>query len=99
LGRYVREHRVMTLEEAIRKMTSQAAQNVGLTRRGVVRPGWYADLVLFDPATVLDSATPAAPQRLSTGIHRTWVNGVVVFDAGHATAARPGRVLLRVNPP
>lgn len=64
-----------------------------------VRPGWYADRVLFDPATVLDRATPAHRQALSVGIHRTWVNGVVVFDAGRATVARPGRVLRRVPAP
>lgn len=97
LGRYVREQRVLSLEEAVRKMTSLAAHNVGITRRGELRPGWYADLVLFDPATVLDRATPVDPQALSAGIRRTWVNGVVVFDAGRATNARPGRVLRRTR--
>ena len=89
----------MPLEEAVRKMTSLAARNVGLTRRGEVRPGWYADLVLFDPATVVDRATPNDPRALSAGIQRTWVNGIVVFEAGRSTSARPGRVLRRANAP
>lgn len=95
LGRYVRERQVLPLAEAVRKMTSLAAANVGLARRGQIRPGWYADLVLFDPATVADRATPTDPQALSEGIRRTWVNGVIVYESGHPTAARPGQVLWR----
>jgi N-acyl-D-amino-acid deacylase len=95
LGRYVRERQVLPLAEAVRKMTSLAAANVGLARRGQIRPGWYADLVLFDPATVADRATPTDPQALSEGIRRTWVNGVIVYESGHPTAARPGQVLRR----
>ncbi len=99
LGRYVREQHVVPLEEMIRKMSSLAAHNAGLTRRGELRPGWYADLVLFDPATVIDHATPKEPQALSTGIARTLVNGVEVYRAGSATDARPGRVLRRARTP
>ena len=99
LGRYVRERAVVPLPEMIRKMSGLAARNVGLTRRGEVRPGWYADLVLFDPATVADRATPTDPRALSAGIARTWVNGVEVFSAGKATGARPGRVLRRAKAP
>jgi len=99
LGRYVREQRVVPLEEMVRKMTSLAAHNTNLTRRGELRPGWYADLVLFDPAAVNDRATPTAPQALSVGIARTWVNGVEVFQDGAATGARPGRVLRRTAAP
>jgi N-acyl-D-amino-acid deacylase len=95
LGRYVRERKVMTLEEAIRKMTSLAADHVGLRDRGVVRPGAFADLVLFDPATVIDRATTQEPQAVSAGIGRVWVNGALVFDAGAATGRRSGRVLKR----
>ena len=95
LGRYVREQRVVSLEEMVRKMSSLPARNVGLARRGELRPGWYADLVLFDPGSVMDHATPADPHALSTGIAATWVNGVLVFTAGKATGARPGRVLRR----
>ncbi len=95
LGRYVREQKVLTLENAIRKMTSLAAQHVGLTRRGTIAPGQFADLVLFDPGTVIDNATPADPHLVSTGIERVWVNGQTVWSAGAVTAHRPGRVLLR----
>jgi N-acyl-D-amino-acid deacylase len=95
LGRYVREGKVMGLEEAVRKMTSLAAHNVGLSGRGEIRPGGAADLVLFDPATVIDRATTTDPQALSAGIERVWVNGAVVFDGGAATGHRPGRVLKR----
>ena len=97
LGRYVRERRVVGLEEAVRKMTSLAAHNVGLVDRGTIRPGAYADLVLFDPATVVDRATTREPQALSVGIRRVWVNGAVVYEAGAAGGARPGRVLRRVT--
>jgi N-acyl-D-amino-acid deacylase len=97
LGRYVRAQRIIPLEEAVRKMSSLAAENVGLVRRGRILPGWYADLVLFDPATVADRATPAEPQLLSVGIARTWVNGVEVYAAGRATGAHPGRVLRRAR--
>ena len=95
LGRYVRERKVVGLEEAVRKMTSLAAHNVGLRDRGEVRPGAFADLVLFDPATVADRATTRDPQAVSAGIQRLWVNGVAVYEAGAATGRRPGRALRR----
>jgi N-acyl-D-amino-acid deacylase len=95
LGRYVRERKVLTLEEAVRKMTSLAAASVGLRDRGTLKAGTYADLVLFDPATVVDRATTEKPQAVSAGVSRVWVNGAVVFEAGASTAARPGRVLRR----
>ncbi len=97
LGRYVRERGVLTLEEAVRKMTSLAAENVGVADRGLIRDGMYADLVLFDPVTVMDRATPEEPHALSSGIHRVWVNGVLVYEAGRTTGERPGRVIRRVN--
>jgi N-acyl-D-amino-acid deacylase len=96
LGRYVRERHIMTLEEAIRKATSLAAANVGIKDRGQIAVGAYADLVLFDPETVIDRATPTDPHLVSTGIRRVWVNGAVVFEDGHATDARPGRAIKRV---
>jgi len=99
LGRYVRERRILGLEEAVRRMTSLAAHNVGLRDRGAVRPGAYADLVLFDPATVIDRATTREPQAVATGIERVWVNGAVVYEAGQASARRPGRVLRRETQP
>jgi N-acyl-D-amino-acid deacylase len=95
LGRYVRERKVMGLEEAVRKMTSLAAANVGLRDRGEVRAGAFADLVLFDPATVVDRATTQEPQAVSAGIAKVWVNGRMVFDRGTVTAERPGRILRR----
>ncbi|MFP5356439.1 MAG: amidohydrolase family protein, partial [Gemmatimonadota bacterium] len=95
LGRYVREHKVLTLEEAIRKMTSLGAAHVGIKRRGTIAVGQYADLVLFDPATVIDRATPAEPHLVSTGISRVWVNGKTVWTDGKTVASRGGRVLRR----
>lgn len=98
LGRLVREQKAFSLESAVKKMTSLAAAHVGIRRRGMVAPGYFADLVLFDPATVIDHATPAEPQLVSTGIARVWVNGQAVWQDGRTTAARPGRVLKRSAP-
>ena len=95
LGRYVREQGVVTLEEAVRKMTSLAAAHVGIARRGTVAPGMYADLVLFDPATVMDAATPQAPHEVAVGIRQVWVNGRTVFADGRAVSSKAGRVLRR----
>ena len=95
LGRYVREQKVLTLEEAVRRMTSLAAANVGITDRGVIRPGSAADLVLFDPATINDRATIKEPHATSVGIVAVWVNGEMVYSGGAATGAHPGRVLRR----
>jgi N-acyl-D-amino-acid deacylase len=92
---YVREKKLLTLEEAIRKMTGLSAANVGIADRGLIRPGAYADLVLFDPATVADRATFEDPKALSTGIDRVWVNGVVVWEDGKASGALPGRGIRR----
>jgi CubicO group peptidase (beta-lactamase class C family) len=87
---------VFTVEEAVRRMTSLAAAHVGIEGRGTIRPGAYADLVLFDPARVADQATPEQPHRTSTGIERVWVNGVLVYREGRTTGARPGMVVRRV---
>jgi N-acyl-D-amino-acid deacylase len=92
---YVREKKLLTLEEAVRKMTSLAAANVGLADRGAIRPGAYADLVLFDPATVADGSTWQDPTVLTTGIEEVWVNGVPVWAGGKTTGATPGRALRR----
>jgi N-acyl-D-amino-acid deacylase len=80
-------------------MTSLAADHVGVADRGRLAPGAYADLVLFDPATVIDRATTTDPHALSVGIERVWVNGRTVFDDGSATGLRPGRVLRRGRAP
>ena len=93
LGRFVRERGWLTLEEAIRKMTSLPAARLKLDDRGLIRTGARADLVLFDPATVIDNSTFSDPSTLSTGIHRVWVNGTLVWDAPRATGATPGMVL------
>ena len=95
LGRYVREQRILSLEDAVRKMTGLSAQHVGIKRRGTIAPGQYADLVLFDPTTVADRSTTKAPHLLATGISRVWVNGREVWRGGAVTAARPGRVIRR----
>ena len=94
LGRFVRERKWLTLEEAIRKMTSLPASRLGLEDRGTIAAGRVADLVLFDPRTVIDNATFTEPFRLSSGIERVWVSGELVWD-GKPTGARPGRVLTR----
>ena len=99
LGRYVREQHVVSLEEMIRKMTSLAAHNVGITDRGTIAPGMYADLTLFDPSTVIDRATPLEPHALSVGIDRVWVNGTMVYANGATTGAFPGRVIRRARRP
>jgi N-acyl-D-amino-acid deacylase len=91
LREYVRERKLLTLEEAIRKMTGLSAANVGIADRGAIRPGAYADLVLFNPATVADRSTFEDPKALSVGIDRVWVNGVAVWQDGKATGAYPGR--------
>jgi dihydroorotase/N-acyl-D-amino-acid deacylase len=93
LGKYVRQDGVLTLEEAIRKMTSQAAIRVGILDRGLVRPGLMADLVVFDPATVTDVATFEQPNRYSTGVRHVLVNGKAVVARGAITNERPGRAL------
>jgi dihydroorotase/N-acyl-D-amino-acid deacylase len=93
LGRYVREQRLMTLESAIRKMTSLAAQRVGLVDRGLLRPGLYADITVFDPATVIDRATFEQPHQPSVGVAYVFVNGQAVLRQGRLTNARPGRGL------
>jgi N-acyl-D-amino-acid deacylase len=98
LGRYVRERKVMPLEEAVHRMTSLAAEHMGIKDRGRITPGMFADLVLFDPATVIDRATPAEPHLVSVGIARVWVNGAEVFADGKTTTARPGKVIRRAVP-
>lgn len=93
LGRYVRDSSLMPLEFAVRKMTSLAAQRVGLLDRGLLRPGMFADITVFDPATVNDRATFEQPHQPSVGIEYVFVNGQAVLQRGQLTAARPGRGL------
>lgn len=93
LGTYVRDRHVISFPEAIRKMTSLAADNVGLRARGAIEPGNFADLVLLDTATVADRATPEDPHALSVGIAKVWVNGVLAYDAGRVTGEKAGRAI------
>jgi N-acyl-D-amino-acid deacylase len=93
LGRYVRELHWLTLPEAIRKMTWLPAQRFRLKDRGLIRAGFKADLVLFDPTRILDRATFQEPQLISTGVEHVFVNGVEVWSDGKVTGDRPGRAL------
>jgi N-acyl-D-amino-acid deacylase len=93
LARYVREQRVLGLEDAIRKMTSSVAARLGLHDRGLLRPGQAADVVVLDPEAITDHATFEDPHRLSTGVRDVWVNGVAVLRGGEPTPHRPGRRL------
>jgi N-acyl-D-amino-acid deacylase len=94
LGRYVRERKLLKLEEAIRKMTSLPASHFRLGRRGVIREGWAADLVLFDPARVGETATFEHPHAYAAGVPYVVVNGVTVVKKGEHTGAKPGQVLM-----
>jgi len=96
LGRFVRERHWLTLQEAVRKMTSLTASRLKLSDRGTLKKGVWADLVLFDPATVIDRSTFDDPFILSTGIRNVWVNGVMVWDEPKPTGARPGVVMTPV---
>jgi dihydroorotase/N-acyl-D-amino-acid deacylase len=93
LRKYVREDKLLSLEEAIRKMTSLAAQKLRLADRGVLKAGMWADVVVFDPATITDKSTFAQPNQLADGMDYVLVNGVPVIAGGKATNARPGKVL------
>ena len=91
LGEFVRERQLLTLEDAIRRMTSLPARTFGFHDRGILRPGMVADLVLVDPDRVADRATFDAPHQYSEGIDFVFVNGVAVVYDGKLTDARPGR--------
>ena len=95
LGRFVREKHWLSLVDAVRKMTSLPAHRLNWPDRGVLKEGAVADLVLFDPATVLDRSTFEKPQELATGIEKVFVNGQLVWDSGKPTGVRPGVVITR----
>lgn len=92
---YVREQKLLTLEGAVQRMTGNAAASMGLPRRGTIRVGNAADLVLFDPATIADRAMIEQPHATAVGVDCVWVNGVAIYRDGQATGAHPGRVLRR----
>jgi N-acyl-D-amino-acid deacylase len=91
LGKYVREEQVIPLEEAIHKLTYLSAQKIKIKKRGLLQPGYYADVVIFDPETIQDHATFEEPHQYSTGVNHVWVNGVQVLQDGEHTGQFPGR--------
>jgi dihydroorotase/N-acyl-D-amino-acid deacylase len=93
LRKYVREEKKLSLPDAIRKFSALAAQRMRFTDRGVLKEGMWADVVIFDPATVRDVATFENPNQLSQGMEYVLVNGVPVIDGGKMTGALPGKVL------
>ncbi|MBK6314808.1 MAG: D-aminoacylase [Blastocatellia bacterium] len=93
LGRYVRDEKLIPLEEAIRRLTSLPATNLGLEARGMLKRGMFADLVVFDPATIADTATFSNPHQYAVGVRHVFVNGRQVLRDGEVTSARPGRAL------
>jgi N-acyl-D-amino-acid deacylase len=93
LGKYVREERVIPLEEAVRRLSGLPATNLGLDRRGFLKEGYFADVVVFDPATISDRATYEDPQQYAVGVRQVFVNGVQVIRDGEHTGAKPGRAL------
>jgi N-acyl-D-amino-acid deacylase len=95
LGHYVRERRVLSLPEAIARMTGMPARKLRLDRRGLLAPGYFADVVVFDPAAVQDTATFTEPRQLPRGIHAVFVNGVAAVEEGRITGKLGGRVLRR----
>jgi len=95
LGKYVREEKLLTLEQAIRKMTSLPAAKIGLKSRGILREGFWADVVIFDQAVIKDQATFDDPHQYPEGIEYVIVNGQVVVDHGRLTGVRPGKILRR----
>ena len=94
-ARYVRDEKLLTVEEAVRKMTSLPASNLGIARRGMLRKGYFADVVVFDPRIIQDHATFEKPMQFATGVSEVWVNGVEVIRDGEHTGAKPGRVVRR----
>ena len=93
LGKYVRDERVILLQEAIRRLTSLPAENLGIFQRGELRQGYYADIVVFDPERITDNATFEDPHQYATGMSHVFVNGVQVLRDGKHTSAKPGRVV------
>ncbi len=93
LGKYVREEKLLSLTAAIRKLTSLPATNLGLDRRGLLRAGYFADVVVFDPRTIADRATYEKPHQYALGVQHVFVNGVQVLKDGEHTGAKPGRAL------
>ncbi len=96
-AKYVRDEKLLTVEDAVRKMTSLPVTNLGIAKRGFLRQGYFADVVVFDPATIQDHATFEKPLQYATGVSEVFVNGVEVIKAGEHTGAKPGRVVRRAR--
>ena len=93
LGSYVRERNILSLEEAVRKMTSLPAQILSIKQRGLIKEGYYADITVFDSKTIIDNATFEDPHQYAEGIHSVIVNGVIVVEQGVHNGNKPGKVL------
>ena len=93
LGKYVRDEKLIPLEAAIRRLSSLPAENLKLERRGALKAGYFADLVIFDPAKISDHATFENPHQYATGVRDVFVNGVQVLRDGEHTGAKPGQVV------
>jgi N-acyl-D-amino-acid deacylase len=93
LGKYVRDEKVISLTEAVRRLSGLPATNLGLDHRGFLQPGMFADVVIFDPQTIADKATFPDPHQYSIGVRDVFVNGQQVLKNGESTPARPGRAL------
>jgi dihydroorotase/N-acyl-D-amino-acid deacylase len=93
MGKYVRDEKVMPLEDAVRKATSAVATRLSIPDRGLLREGFFADVAVFDPATIADRSTFEQPHQLSVGMKLVLVNGTAVVRDGRHTGAKPGRVL------
>jgi N-acyl-D-amino-acid deacylase len=94
-ARYVRGEKLLPVEEAVPKMTSLPAANLGIARRGMLKEGYFANVVVFDPQTIQDHATFENPRQYATGVSEVWVNGVAVIRGGEHTGAKPGRMVRR----
>jgi N-acyl-D-amino-acid deacylase len=93
LGQYVREEKILSLQEAVRRLSGLPATNLGLDHRGFLKKGMFADVVVFDPATIADRATYDNPHRYAVGMKHVFVNGIEVLKDGEHTGAKPGRAL------
>ena len=93
LGKYVKKEKALSLAEAIHKMTGLSAEQTGIQKRGIIKTGNYADIVIFNPETVNDEATISKPHKISDGIEKVFVNGIVVFENKKTTGAYPGKII------
>ena len=93
VGKYARDEKIISMQEAVRRLSGLPATNLGLDHRGLLKEGMFADVVVFDPATITDHATFEKPHQYATGVKDVFVNGVQVLKDGEHTGAKPGRAL------